>query len=104
MDFQIKQQQGKSVIKLPKNKSFSVEAAGFQNTILDLIDKNNKIVVVDLSNIDFITSYGIGMLVYAHTTCSKRNIAFHLVGVNDKILESLITVHLDKILDIQDKV
>jgi anti-anti-sigma factor len=59
---------------------------------------------VDLSKVDYITSYGIGMLIYAHTTCTKREINFYVVGVNEKVLEILKMVHLDKIFKIQDSV
>ena len=104
MDFHIEQKQDKSVIIFDTTKILGTEAAGIQNAVLDLIEKENKNIVVDLSKVDYITSYGIGMLIYAHTTCTKREINFYVVGVNEKVLEILKLVHLDKIFNIQDVV
>ena len=104
MDFHIEQKQDKSVIIFDTTKILGTEAAGIQNAVLDLIEKENKNIVVDLSKVDYITSYGIGMLIYAHTTCTKREINFYVIGVNEKVLEILKLVHLDKIFNIQDVV
>ncbi len=104
MNYHIEQNQGKSVIVFDVEKILGTEAAGIQNAVLDLIEQDNKTIVVDLSKVDYITSYGIGMLIYAHTTCTKRDINFYAVGVNEKVLEILKIVHLDKIFKIQDTV
>ncbi len=104
MNYHIEQHQGKSVIVFDVEKILGTEAAGIQNAVLDLIEQDNKTIVVDLSKVDYITSYGIGMLIYAHTTCTKRDINFYAVGVNEKVLEILKIVHLDKIFKIQDTV
>jgi anti-anti-sigma factor len=104
MDFRIEKQQDKSVIIFEKSKSLCAEAAGLQNAVLDLIEKKNKVIAVDLSKVDCVTSYGIGMLIYAHTTCIKRDVKLYIIGVNEKVLESLKIVHLDKILIIKDTV
>ena len=104
MDYHIEHQQDRSVIIFETSKILGTEAAGIQNAVLDLIENDIKTVVVDLSKVDYITSYGIGMFIYAHTTCTKRNIKFYVVGVNEKVLEILKIVHLDKIFDIRDTI
>ena len=102
MDFEIKQQDEKSIIILNNNNVVGPEAASFQNALLDLIEKDTKAIEVDLSRINYITSYGIGMLVYGHTTCTKRNIQFSVVEVNAKVQELLRIVHLDKIFNLTE--
>jgi len=101
MEYHIEEQQDKSVIVFDINKILGTEAAGIQNAVLDLIEKGNKDIVVDLSKVDYITSYGIGMLIYAHTTCTKREINFSIIGVNKKVIEIFEIVHLDKIINIK---
>jgi len=100
MEFHIEQEQDKSVIIIDKSKIIGPEAGGIQNAVLDLIEKEARIIVLDLSKVEYISSYGIGMLIYAHTTCTKRNIEFQVVGVNEKVLEILRIVHLDKIFNL----
>jgi anti-sigma B factor antagonist len=102
MDFHIEKQQDKSVIVFETSKIMGTEAEGIQNAVLDLIEQGSKNIAVDLTNVDYITSYGIGMLIYAHTTCTKKEINFYAVGVNEKVMELLKLVHLDKIFKIQD--
>jgi anti-sigma B factor antagonist len=101
MDYHIEQRQNESAIIFDKNKIIGTEAAGIQNAVLDLLEKENKTIVVDLSKVDYISSYGIGMLLYAHTTCTKRGFNFYVDGVNKKIAEILKMVHLDKIVEIK---
>ena len=100
MEFHIDEQQDKSVIIIDKSNIVGPEAGVIQNAVLDLIEKEAKTIALDLSKVDYISSYGIGMLIYAHTTCTKRNIKFQVVGVNDTVLDILKIVHLDKILKI----
>jgi len=104
MEFHIEQQEDKSVVIIDKSNIVGPEAGGIQNAVLDLVEKDAKSIVLDLSKVAYISSYGIGMLIYAHTTCTKRNIKFQVVGVNEKVLEILRIVHLDKIFDIQDTI
>jgi anti-anti-sigma factor len=101
MEFHIEQQQDKSVIIIDKSNIVGPEAGGIQNAVLDLIEKDAKTIVLDFSKVEYISSYGIGMLMYAHTTCTKRNIEFQVVGVSKKVLEILKVVHLDEFLKIQ---
>ena len=100
MDFHIEQQQDKSVIIFDKTSIINPEVGGIQNAVRDLIEKDVKSIVFDLSKVEYISSYGVGMLIYAHTTCTKRNIEFHVVGVSEKVHEILKIVHLDKIFKI----
>ena len=104
MEYHIEQHQDKAVIVFDISKILGTEAAGIQNAVLDLIEKDKKTIVVDLTKVEYITSYGIGMLIYAHTTCTKRKIEFYVVGVNEKVDEILKIVHLDKIFDIRDTI
>ena len=101
MEVHIEKRQDKSVIVLDKNKILGTEAAVIQNTLMDLIQHGNKNISVDLSKVDYITSWGIGILIHAHTSCLNRNIDFQLTGVNADVLKILKKVKLDTIFSIQ---
>jgi anti-sigma B factor antagonist len=101
MDLIINRLEDKSVIVLEKKNILGTEGAEFQNTILDLIEEGNKSIEIDLSHVKYITSWGIGMLVHAHTTCLNKEIDFHLSDVDEKIMDILKKVKLDTIFKIQ---
>jgi anti-sigma B factor antagonist len=95
------QQHETSVIVMDKHQILGLEAAEIQNTLLDLISNGSNSVAIDLSSVDYITSWGIGILIHAFTTCTNRDVKFYLTGVNNKVLDILRKVKLDKIFDIR---
>lgn len=101
MDIKIEQRGDKSVVILDKNLNIGSDAAKVQNTVLDLIQNGSSNIAADLSKLDYITSWGIGILIYAYTTCVNRNVEFSLLGVHDKVHSILKKVKVDKIFNIQ---
>ena len=101
MEIQVEQQQDKAIITLDQNIIIGSDAAKIQNAVLDSIQNGSKTIVVNLSRLDYITSWGIGSLIHALTTCTNRNTQFYLTGVNDKVAEILKKVKLDKIFNLK---
>jgi len=97
MNLHIEKNEDRSTIVLEKKNILGNEAAEIQNTIMDLIDNGSKIINIDLSQIDYITSWGIGILIHGHTSCANRDVRFALSGVNDKVFRILEKVKLDTI-------
>jgi anti-anti-sigma factor len=93
-----------TIIKFNKSKLLGTEAVEFQDAILNTLDKGINSIVVDLSAVEYVTSWAIGMLVHAFTTSSNRNAKFTLVGVTQKVKEILSKVKLDKIFLIRDTI
>lgn len=101
MEVRAEHQDGKSVIIIDKDKLLGVEAAEIQDSILTAIDKGSKSIEIDLSTINYVTSWGIGILVHSFTTCTNREVQFALVGVSDKVLNTLTKVKLHTVFDIR---
>ncbi len=101
MEFSLEKLDGKSIITLDKNISVGLDAAKIQNTIIDLLEEGSKTIVVDLSKLNYITSWGIGILIYAFSTCSNKNVDFYLTGVNERVLTILKRIKVDKIITIK---
>jgi len=74
MDFHIDQQKDKSVVVFDADRIMGTEAAEIHEAILDLIKADCKTIAIDLSMVNHITSYGLGILMYACTTCKKRKV------------------------------
>ena len=103
MEININDLEDRTIIKFNKNKLLGTEAVEFQDSVLNTLDKGVNSIVVDLSTIEYVTSWAIGMLVHAYTTATNRKASFSFIGVTNKVREILSKVKLDTIFQIQDK-
>jgi anti-sigma B factor antagonist len=103
MEINISDQKDCTVIKFNKNSVLGTEGVVFQDSILNTLDKGVNSIVVDMTMVEYITSWGIGMLVHAFTTTTNRNSQFTLTGVSKKVREILSKVKLDTIFHITDR-
>jgi anti-sigma B factor antagonist len=67
----------------------------------DIVDRNPKEVVIDLSDLKSITSSGIGKIVYLYKDLNKKGGKIRIVGVNDTIMHIFKIVKLDKFMEIE---
>jgi len=102
MEINIIDREDGTVIKFNKNKLLGTEAVEFQDSVLNSLDKGVNSIVIDLSNVEYVTSWAIGMLVHAFTTSTNRSAQFSLVGVTQKVKDILSKVKLDKIFSIRE--
>ena len=69
----------------------------FTTFINEVLASNKLSVVIDLSNIDFIDSSGLGAMVQAAKKCSQTKIAFCVVG-NPRVVQTIKLVRLEEFL------
>ena len=65
--------------------------------INDVLDSNKQSVVIDLTNIDFIDSCGLGAMVQAAKKCTQSKRAFNVVG-NPRVVQTIKLVRLEEFL------
>ena len=70
----------------------------FADTIDSILDEGTMDVVLDLSNVNYITSRGLGTIVGAYTVLKRRGGNLVLAGANEEVLRSLAITRLDKVL------
>ena len=100
MEIRVEHSGDNSKIIIDKNQLIGVESEKFQQLVQDSIDKGSKKITVDLSKVEFISSWGIGLLVHAYTSCMNRNINFNIEGVNAQVLNVLNQLKLTKLFNI----
>lgn len=93
-----------SVIKVNIDQMLGYEAQEFQDAILDSLDKNASSIIVDLSSVKFISSWGIGMLIHGLATTTNRGGTFKIVGLADNVMEVFQKVKIDTVLNIYNTV
>ena len=69
----------------------------FTTFINEVLDSNQQSVVIDLSNIDFIDSCGLGAMVQAAKKCTQSKRAFNVVG-NPRVEQTIKLVRLEEFL------
>ena len=100
MDIHAEHFPDKSVIIIDKNKLIGIENELFQNIVQESIDNGSKDITVDLSNVEYIASWGVGLLVHAYTSCNNRNIKFNIKGVSGNVMSVLHQLKLNEIFNI----
>jgi anti-anti-sigma factor len=94
MEFNIQNIGDSSIITINKDQLLGVENQSFQTLIQDSINAGSKNIVVDLSNVKFVTSLGIESFIHARKSCNNNNINFTLKNVNPGIMNVLSTLKL----------
>lgn len=93
-----------SIIKLEVDQVLGYEAKEFQDEILDSLDKNASVIIVDLSRVKFISSWGIGMLIHGLATSTNRGKSYKIVGLAANVMDVFRKVKIDTVLNIYDTV
>lgn len=72
-----------------------------RNRISDLIQTGNKRIVLNLYDVEYVDTCGIGALVRIHATLSKQGGQLKLVNIHDRLMEILRMTCLHRVFDIQ---
>jgi anti-sigma B factor antagonist len=78
------------------------ETDQLRQAVLGFIDRGYDKLMIDLSHVDFINSIGIGVLVAAHTSYSKKGWKVKLCGVNKNINNIFVITKLTLVFDVAD--
>ena len=100
MEISAKYDKDKSIIFINKKSLIGVEGEEFQNQIQNSIDKGSRNITVNLSHVDYVSSWGIGLLVHAYTSCHNKNVIFNIEGVNEQVKNVLSQLKLTEIFNI----
>jgi anti-sigma B factor antagonist len=100
MEIYAQDNQDGTLITVDNDKLIGVESEAFQNVVQNSIEKGSKNISIDLSKVEYISSWGIGLLVHAYTSCHNKNIAFKLQGVNSQVMNVLNQLKLTTLFNI----
>ena len=91
-----------NVIRMPKRFDYSASAE-FNGAVLEKLNNNQgaKQILLDCSNMDYIDSAGIGLLVMAHKKALSFNASLAIINIRPSAREILTLANLQKLIDIQ---
>lgn len=89
-----------TLVTVDKTKLIGVESEDFQNVVQTSLEKGSKNITVDLSKVEYVSSWGIGLLIHAYTSCHNRNVGFSIQGVNPQVMNVLNQLKLTTLFNI----
>ena len=104
MKFSVREQNGVTVLA-PKGKIMGgPDSTELHEKLRDLIKGSVKKVVIDLSDVDWMNSTGLGILISSYTTLRNHSGELKLANVTDKIQSLLTITKLVSVFDAHDSV
>lgn len=104
MNSQVVERDDVVVISLSGKIMGGPEAGEINELINNLIDKNKKKIVIDLENVGWMNSSGLGILIGAVTTLKNNDGKLIIVNVSDRIANLLKITKLSGVFDIEQNV
>lgn len=102
MNYDINERYNCVVIALNGKVMGGPDAKTFRSDLHELIEEDKKNVIVDLSNVKFMNSSGLGILIGGLTTMKNAGGDMKICGATDKIKSLLMVSQLIKIFDHYD--
>lgn len=78
------------------------ETVQLRQSVAGFVDRGYDKLVIDLSRVEYINSTGIGVLVAAHTSYSKKGWRVKLCGVNKNISNIFVITKLTLVFEVFD--
>ena len=78
------------------------ETVELRRAIAGFVDRDYAKLIIDLSNVTYLNSTAIGVLVSAHTTYAKRSWQIKICGVNKNINNVFVITRLTLVFDVHD--
>ncbi len=100
----IKEISNATIVKVELEKMLGYAGTDIQEAIMNSIKCDKKYTIVDLSKVTFISSWGLGMLMYGLTTAQNNGKVFMCAGVSEKVRNSFSKTKLDSVMKLYDSV
>lgn len=101
MPFSFAKDAGKLVLRLIGDIDLEITPE-IKNQLLTRLEDTRHF-TIDASQVSYIDSSGISILVIAMQTCNKNNVAFSIAKASDDLMRVIELAHLDKLLPIEEK-
>ncbi len=102
MSYSVDEKDGVVCIALNGKIMGGPEATEINEKINLLLDEHKLKILVDLKNVDWMNSSGLGILIGAVTVIKNNNGALRLIHVSDRIKNLLRITKLDTVFEIHD--
>ena len=98
MNMNVEKKDGILLIQLHGEIMGGEESVNFQNYIFQAIEEENTKIIVDMANVKWMNSSGLGMLMGALTTLRSSGGEMYLINVSDRVRRPVEVTRLDSVL------
>ena len=102
MNVSIKEISNATIVKVELKKMLGYSGTEFQEAVVSSIKSDKKYTIVDLSQVTFISSWGLGMIMYGMTSAQNNGKEFMCAGVSEKVRNSFSKTKLDSVIKLYD--
>jgi anti-sigma B factor antagonist len=100
MEIQRREREGITILDLKGRLAVGESCTLLRESVNDQIAQGNKQLILNLQNIDYIDSTGLGSMVICYTTLQKMGGGMKLVNLNRRNLELMLLTKLSTIFQI----
>jgi anti-sigma B factor antagonist len=86
------------VVDLMEPRLDAVIAANFRDTLVERVDQGRRNIVLDLSQVGFMDSSGLGALVFVLKHLAHKGGRLHICGVTPGVMAVLKLTRMDRVL------
>lgn len=101
LDIKTKQSKGETILFI-EGEVDAYTAPQLKEAIEPLTEKDGESVTVDLTNVSYIDSTGLGIFVGALKSSEANNSKLRLVGLNQRVMRLFSITGLDEVIDIEE--
>ena len=91
-----------TIVKVELERMLGYSGTEFQEAVVSSIKSDKKYTIVDLSKVTFISSWGLGMIMYGMTSAQNNGKKFMCAGVSEKVRNSFSKTKLDSVIKLYD--
>lgn len=96
------QKVGHQVIVHVNNVSLAGETAGeLKDVVLDIIDRGERHIALDLGKTEYIDSSGVGKLLFLNKRLEKDEGSFSICNISDMLFDFLDSLAITKVIQIE---
>lgn len=92
--------EGKTVLKLKEERLDAHNSGELKDRILKLFEEGERDLIVDLHEVEFIDSSGLGALLSGHKNAIQRSAAFALAGLQPRVRSMFELTRLQRVFEI----
>ena len=93
-----------TIVKVELEKMLGYSGTDFQEAVMSSIKSDKKYTIVDLSKVTFISSWGLGMIMYGMTSAQNNGKEFICAGVSENVRNSFSKTKLDSVIKLYDSI
>jgi anti-sigma B factor antagonist len=102
LELRQKEVEGIVILELHGRLVMGPESSEFRQKVAQLVSTNHKSIILDMKDVDFIDSTGLGTLVVAHTQLQKAGGSVKLLKLSKRNMQLLVLTKLSTVFEMFD--